>query len=392
MVDVVMARADIALRSLALQGFTAELAWDLGIYCCGLLTAVGLGYFCWLRRASRLGSKPGPGAEPCVGEALGRSPQAAEPKPVPTTARRVDLNVVIRDSSHLLEGILGEDVELTVRLASVKLPITLGLKQLQQMLVNLADHAQGALPAGGKLAVQTQLVWNKSQGANVPGLAAGQYAILTVRYMGPGMNTDLQARRSEHCVTSNRHRPETEPALDQIKDAVASSGGRLVVNSQPDQGGTVEIYLPLAESREAVPASQPASASPRPGGETILLAEDDDCLRVLVKSVLTHQGYEVLAARDGQQALQLAAAHPRPIQLLLADVVMPQMSGRDLAVRLAEIHPGMRVLYISGYPPEARARYGVHDEEVALLPKPFTGTVLDAKIRQVLDLPAAQPV
>jgi two-component system cell cycle sensor histidine kinase/response regulator CckA len=297
----------------------------------------------------------------------------------------LDLNAVVRDTETMLRRLIGEDIVLLTRLDPTCGPVRADPGQLQQVLVNLAVNARDAMPRGGELFLQTQRVQLGAQAAAAAGLpGAGTYIALLVRDTGCGMDEATQARIFEPFFTTKASGRGTGLGLSTVYGIVKQSHGAISVRSQSGRGTTFTIYLPEVAERPAEAAPGGPAPPLAPGSETILLVEDEAQVRALARASLVAAGYTVLEARDGTEALALSARHPGPLHLLLTDVVMPGMSGSELARTLQARHPGLRVLYMSGYPDEALARHGVAAPH-ALLPKPFTPERLRAQVRRILD-------
>ncbi len=298
-------------------------------------------------------------------------------------------NEVVANMDKLLRRLLGEDVELRTRLTSDLVTVKADPSQLEQVVVNLAVNARDAMPNGGKLTIETQNV--ELDEAYVRGHISAQpgpYAMIAVSDTGVGMDAATQARIFEPFFTTKEIGKGTGLGLATVYGIVQQSGGWIWVYSEPGQGTTFKIYLPRVT--EAVP---PAAVTPAPpasvrGSETILLVEDDEMIRNLVQKVLKANGYRVLVAANGRDAERVAGQHEGPIHLLMTDVVMPGMNGREVAERLAAARAGLRVLYLSGYTDDAIVHHGVLEPGVAFLQKPFTPAVLGRKVREVLDSPA----
>jgi len=298
-------------------------------------------------------------------------------------------NEVVANMDKLLRRLLGEDVELRTRLTPDLVTVKADPSQLEQVVLNLAVNARDAMPNGGKLTIETQNV--ELDAAYVRGHISaqpGSYAMIAVSDTGVGMDAATQARIFEPFFTTKEIGKGTGLGLATVYGIVKQSGGWIWVYSEPGQGTTFKIYLPCVT--EAVP---PAAVTPAPpasvrGSETILLVEDDEMIRNLVPKVLKANGYRVLVAANGRDAERMAGQHEGPIHLLMTDVVMPGMNGREVAERLAAARAGLRVLYLSGYTDDAIVHHGVLEPGVAFLQKPFTPAVLGRKVREVLDSPA----
>ena len=300
----------------------------------------------------------------------------------------IDLNHLVKDVAKMLRRLIGEDVALETTLAPGLGAVRVDTGQIEQVLVNLAVNARDAMPQGGRLAIATGNVeldgTRASPAATVP---AGRYVLLQISDTGVGMDAPVQAHVFEPFFTTKPRGKGTGLGLATVYGIVRQSGGHITVESALGQGATFRIYLPRVEAPlDAARGPSPVGA-PAAGNETILVAEDERLVRVLAQKVLERAGYRVVVAVGGADALALAERHAGPIHLLLTDVVMPEMNGRELARRLAALRPGLRVLYMSGYADEAVAQHGVLDPGTAFLQKPFTPEGLAKKVRGVLDEP-----
>jgi two-component system cell cycle sensor histidine kinase/response regulator CckA len=285
--------------------------------------------------------------------------------------------------------VIGEDIQLTTTLAPGLGPVRADAGQLEQVLVNLAVNARDAMPNGGRLAIATANADFDTAHAvpdHAPPLPPGHYVVLRVTDSGTGMDAQTQARMFEPFFTTKPQGKGTGLGLATVYGIVRQSGGHIDVDSALGRGTTFRIYLPRADGPLEEALAAPAASAPVvPGRETVLLAEDDPLVRLLARKVLEKAGYTVLVAASGADALTLAEGHAGAIDLLVTDVVMPEMSGRDLMRRLTQRHDGIKVLYVTGYADEAVAHHGVLDPGTAFLPKPFTPDRLTRKVREVLD-------
>ncbi len=304
--------------------------------------------------------------------------------------RVVSLNVVVGDLRKMLQRVIGEDVDFATILAPDLRAVKADVGQIEQVLMNLAVNARDAMPTGGKLTVETTNVeldtdYTRTHHA----AAAGHFVMLAVTDTGTGMDEATQAKIFEPFFTTKGPGKGTGLGLATVYGIVKQSGGFVWVYSEVGHGTSFKIYLPqVAEAADAHRAQAPASAMSR-GTETVLVVEDAPAVRAVTRQVLERQGYTVIEAAGGDAALQLAAAHAGPIHLLLTDVVMPGLSGRQVAERLAIRRPEMRVLYASGYTDDSIVRHGILEEGIAYLQKPFTPESLARKVRTVLDAPPA---
>ena len=302
--------------------------------------------------------------------------------------RVLDLNEVVNQTDKMLRHIIGEHIALKTTLSSDLWQIEVDPTQCEQVIVNLAVNARDAMPNGGNLIISTiNTVLTDSDVADQVETEAGEYVCLTFTDTGTGMNKAVQARIFEPFFTTKEMGQGTGLGLATVYGIVKQNKGDIHIYSEEGKGTTFKIYLPRT-TRVQVPQRHPDVSLEIPtGDETILLVEDAEGVRDLALRVLQMQGYTVLEARNGAEALQLASQYTNSIHLLLTDVVMPGQSGKDLAEKLSESWPNLQVLYMSGYTDDAIAHHGVLDSGVAFLQKPFTSITLARKIRQVLDSP-----
>jgi signal transduction histidine kinase len=294
-------------------------------------------------------------------------------------------NAVVEDMEKLLRRSIGEDVLFTTVLDPAVSPIRIDPNQLGQVLMNLAVNARDAMPRGGKLTIETSnITLGKDETRARPGAKPGEHVLLRVSDTGCGMTPEVKARIFEPFFTTKGVGKGTGLGLAVVHTIVKQSGATVEVASEPDLGTTFRLYFPAVTDEAPQPRSKGPGEAP-PGTETVLLAEDKDSVRGLAVLALQAHGYTVLSASNGKEALRLAERHSGPPDLLIADVVMPGMSGADLARVLQGRFPRVRVLFLSGYNDDAVARHGVAREDVALLHKPFSPVELARKVREVLD-------
>jgi PAS domain S-box-containing protein len=302
--------------------------------------------------------------------------------------RVLDLNQVIGNLDDMLRRIIGEDVELRTIPAEALWPVKIDPSQVDQVIVNLAVNARDAMPTGGKLTIETaNVVLDEAYTARHLDVEPGEYVLLAVSDTGVGMSEEVKAHLFEPFFTTKEKGKGTGLGLATVHGIVKQNNSHIWVYSEPGRGTTFKIYLPRVRvdgGALARPLSPGAALAAR-GTETLLLVEDEDQVRDLIGDILTAQGYQILAANDGVEALQVAGRHVGPIHLLLSDVVMPRMSGRALADELRASHPEMRVLYTSGYTDNAIVHHGVLEEGTHFLSKPFDMETLAHKVRSVLD-------
>jgi PAS domain S-box-containing protein len=300
----------------------------------------------------------------------------------------LDLNATVAEVSTMLERLIGEDVDLLLTLGPGAGQVNADRAQLDQALMNLAVNARDAMPEGGTLGLETDHVRLEAAPPDRPdALPPGLYAVIRVMDTGTGMDAATQARIFEPFFTTKEPGKGTGLGLSMVHGIVRQHGGAIHVRSVVGGGTTFEIYLPQVETPAETVGADEAGAPPATGHETILLVEDEDDVRALAREVLERQGYTVLEASDGAQAIQVYEKERERIDLILTDVVMPHMSGREMVDRVWANRPDMRVLYMSGYTGDAIVRHGVLDASALLLGKPFTPVALIAKVREVLDRP-----
>ena len=301
--------------------------------------------------------------------------------------RVLDLNVVVAGLEPMLRRIIGEDVQLLTNTAPGLAPVQADPGQLGQVILNLAVNARDAMPNGGTLTIATANTELDPAFARAhAGAVPGAYARLSVSDTGTGMDEETRSHLFEPFFTTKAVGKGTGLGLATVYGIVKQSDGYIWVETEPGRGTTFHICLPQTEGAvEPLPAD--FAAAPAGGTETVLLVEDEGAVRALSDRALTSLGYRVLAAPNGPDALRVAARHAGPIHLLLTDVVMPEMSGRELMHRLAAVRPGVKVLYMSGYSDEAIAHHGALDPGTSFLQKPFSPAALAGKVRQVLTQP-----
>ena len=301
----------------------------------------------------------------------------------------LDLNAIVSDTSKMLQRMIGEDIRLATRLTPDLGSIKVDPGQIEQVIMNLAVNARDAMPQGGKLAIETENVDLEQPLVIGPvTVAPGRYVELTVSDTGHGMDANVQARIFEPFFTTKEPGKGTGLGLSTVYGIVKQSNGYIFVSSQPGRGTTFRTYLPRAEEPAELFDAGDSSAGSTQGSGTLLLAEDEVGVRALVRRILEGNGYTILEASNGAEALDLYELRNGCIDLLITDVVMPGgMSGRQLADRLLAKRPTLKVLYVSGYTDEAIGRHGVLEKGVQFLKKPFTPDALARKVREVLDAP-----
>ena len=302
----------------------------------------------------------------------------------------LDLNKVVENLGNMLQRLLPSDIELVISPAPNLGRVMADPGQIEQVILNLAINARDAMPQGGKLTITTGNVnLDDSHARSLMDVEPGPYVIMNVSDTGCGMDPETRSHIFEPFYTTKETGKGTGLGLSTVYGIVKQSGGHIAVQSKPGDGSTFKIYLPRINRvmEPATPAS-PSSTARYQGQETILLVEDEDGVRQLVSTVLKRHGFQVLEARHGSDALELIAGHSGPIHLVLTDVVMPGMGGKELAERLKPMHPDMKVLYMSGYADYAHLNQGLPDQEIYYLQKPFEAHGLLQRVRELLDTPA----
>ena len=300
--------------------------------------------------------------------------------------RVVDLNEVLAGSREMLARMIGEDIELRYAMAPNVGKVKVDVGQLEQVVMNLVLNARDAMPRGGRLTIETaNVVFDEDYADTHTEVLAGAHVMLAVSDTGVGMDRATRERVFEPFFTTKELGKGTGLGLSTVFGIVKQSGGSIFVYSELGHGATFKLYFPHAVERRSRSDPRMLAVNPQARGETILVAEDDDQVRAVVRRVLARAGYQVLEARSGGEALALAERHLHSIDLLLTDVVMPEMGGPELASALSSRRPGLRLLFMSGYTDDSMLRHGVFEGEVAYLQKPLTPDLLLRRVREVLD-------
>jgi two-component system cell cycle sensor histidine kinase/response regulator CckA len=296
----------------------------------------------------------------------------------------IDLNELVADSTRMLVRLIGEDVVLDVLPAGDGSRVKADPHQLEQVLVNLAINARDAMPGGGTLTIGTAELEIDAARAVAMSLEPGRYVELSVSDTGDGMDEETKSRIFEPFFTTKEVGKGTGLGLATVHGIIRQNRGFIEVSSEPGRGATFRIYLPRVEAPVGE-TRQPARLSAAAGTETILLVEDEEIVRNLTRTILTRRGYHVLEAERGSDACLLCKSHLEPIHLLLTDVIMPKMNGRELYRQLRESRPDLRVLFMSGYTEDVIAPHGVLEDGTDFIEKPFGVDRLARKVREVLD-------
>ncbi len=301
-------------------------------------------------------------------------------------AKLFDLNALVADTGNMLQRLIGEDIDLITILKPRIGQIKADPGQIEQVLLNLVVNARDAMPSGGKITIETGTArLDEEYAGKHISIIPGQYVLVAVTDTGTGMDAATKQRIFEPFFTTKEVGKGTGLGLSTVYGIVKQSEGYIWVYSELGKGTSFKVYLPqVGEPGESEPATAPSGEAPR-GHETVLLVEDEEQLRTLAKDILEECGYAVLAAANGFEGLRICKEFSARIDLMITDVVMPLMSGRELAEQVVVLRPETRVLYMSGYTNDSVVRHGVLEEHVLFLQKPFTPTTLALKVREVLD-------
>lgn len=298
----------------------------------------------------------------------------------------LDVNVLIQGMGKMLRRLIGEDIDLVVVPGAAPAAVRADASQIEQVLVNLVVNARDAMPDGGTLTIETSNVTlDDAYVRTHPGAAIGGYVLIAVTDTGVGMTDEVKSHIFEPFFTTKEPGKGTGLGLSTVFGIVKQHGGNIYVYSEPGVGTTFKVYLQQAEESALERSSRAEDERVVGGTETVLVTEDDAAVRQMAARILRSLGYTVLEASNGAEALQTARTHGGRIDLLITDVVMPRMNGRELAQRLAGICPGVKVLYVSGYTENAIAHNHVLEEGAWFLQKPFARRALAHKVRQVLE-------
>jgi PAS domain S-box-containing protein len=298
----------------------------------------------------------------------------------------IDLNVLIGNVQRLLARVIGEDIELRTLLAPGGANVKADAGQMEQVLMNLAVNARDAMPAGGNLTIETTEAQLDEHYARLhTGVTPGPYIMLAVSDTGTGMDADTRSHLFEPFFTTKERGKGTGLGLSTVYGIVKQHGGDIWVYSEPGHGSTFKVYLPAVESAAVANGPVPPPPARSLGNETVLLVEDEAGVRKLIRDILVAHGYKVLEAESGEGALSVVGGFGDRIDLLLTDIVMPKMSGWDLAEAMALLRPDTKVLFLSGYTNQVVVEHGVLEANAEFLQKPFTPETLARKIRTVLD-------
>jgi PAS domain S-box-containing protein len=304
--------------------------------------------------------------------------------------RVIDLNMIVNNMETVLRRTIGEDIELQKKIEAEACVVEADPSLIETVIMNLAINARDAMPDGGELTIRTGVITiDEASRQRTPGIEPGKYVLVTLSDTGVGMDDETKARIFEPFFTTKKHGRGTGLGLSTVYGAVCQSGGHVRVSSHPGSGTTFRLYFPTVEDRKPVATTREMFLGPSQGSETVLVAEDEPAVQRLIKDVLQNKGYRVLSAVDGEEALGVAAAEGGNIDLLITDVVMPRMNGRDLADELRARNPLLKVLYISGYVGKSSVKIAALGPGTSFLSKPFSPEALARKSRLLLDAPPA---
>jgi signal transduction histidine kinase/ActR/RegA family two-component response regulator len=303
--------------------------------------------------------------------------------------RVLDLNGLISGMREMLTRVIGEDVELRYALSAQLGRVKVDVGQLEQVVLNLVVNARDAMPKGGRLTIETaQVMFDREYSETHAEVTPGPHIMLAVSDTGVGMDRATRERIFEPFFTTKELGKGTGLGLSTVFGIVKQSGGSIFVYSEPGRGATFKIYFPQAEARRTTSETRLPVVRASSRGETVLVAEDDEQVRAVIRRVLARAGYNVLEARSGGEALAIAERHLDSIDLLMTDVVMPEMGGPELAAALKSRRPALRLLYMSGYTDDSMLRHGLLEGDVSFIQKPLTPDLLLRRVRETLD---AQP-
>lgn len=298
----------------------------------------------------------------------------------------LELNEIVSNMHKMLRRLIGEDIDLVTVSDPQLWPVKVDRGQIEQVLMNLVVNSRDAMPLGGKLTIELANVHlDEAYARRHISVKPGPYVLMAVTDTGCGMDKETMSHLFEPFFTTKEKGKGTGLGLSTVYGIVKQSGGNIWAYSEPGRGTTFKVYLPRVEEAIQPSAKLTVQKVSKRGTETILLVEDEEEVRKLIGRILRGNGYTVLEAQQGIEAIEICQTYKGQIDLMVTDVVMPQMSGRELANRIISMRPQMRVLYMSGYPDNAIIHHGVLEPGMAFLQKPFNVTVLEHRVREVLD-------
>jgi len=299
--------------------------------------------------------------------------------------RVINVNAVVENTEKMLRRLIGEDIHLLLHLAPEIGNIKADPSHIEQAIVNLVVNARDAMPQGGRISIETcNVVLDENYARSHMGVRPGPFVMIAVSDTGHGMDAETKRRMFEPFFTTKSHGKGTGLGLATVYGSVKQMGGDIWVYSEPNQGSTLKMYFPRITEAAGAIGEEESAPPPAEAGETILVVEDEKAVRELTVRILGKLGYRVLVASGGEEAIAISQSYADEISLLLTDVVMPNMSGRQVADKLLGTRPGLKILYLSGYTDTTVVHHGVLETGLDFLPKPFSREVLARKIRDVL--------
>ena len=297
----------------------------------------------------------------------------------------VGINRVIEEMTPMIRSLVGENLEVTLALASTPDKVKVDVGSLEQVIMNLVVNARDAVVGTGRITLETGTVRLDAATARDHNTTPGEHVFFAITDTGAGMSKEVAARAFEPFFTTKPVGKGTGLGLAMCEGIVRQAGGHITLDSEAGRGSIFRVFLPRAADEPSAPISRPPAGSPARGQETLLLVEDEPLILRMTKLILSELGYTVLTASDGLEALEVLGRHAGDVQLLITDVVMPKMSGRELAARVTALRPDIRVLYSSGYPADAIGEDGVLGDDINFLAKPYLPSKLADTVRELLD-------
>lgn len=306
---------------------------------------------------------------------------------LPTEMVDLNLNDVVRDMIKMLSRVIGEDIKLVKSLDPELSRVKGDVGQMEQVIANLVLNSRDAMPDGGEIIIETKnVLLDETFVSGHADVAVGPYVMLAISDTGCGMDAETQSHVFEPFFSTKERGKGTGLGLPTVYGIVKNGGGSIWVYSEPGKGTTVKIFLPQAEAAAATaPVTQAVGSGPERGKETVLLVEDEDAVRRVASRILGELGYTIIEANSAEQAIEMCKVHPGPVHLIITDVVMPGMNGKELTDRLALVYPGLKCLYMSGYIDNVIIHHGLCEGGANFIQKPFSFDAFSMKVRQVLD-------
>jgi CheY-like chemotaxis protein len=297
----------------------------------------------------------------------------------------IAINPIIEGMTPMIRRLVGENLEVTLALAPTSDKVKVDVGSLEQVIMNLVVNARDAVAGTGRITIATGVVRLEADYARDNGTTPGEHVFFAITDTGSGMSEEVAARAFEPFFTTKPVGKGTGLGLAMCEGIVRQAGGHITLDSEPGRGSTFRVFLPRADDEPSAPSPKTATDNPARGRETLLLVEDEALILRMTRRVLGELGYTVLAASNGYEALAVLERHPGDVQLLITDVVMPKMSGRELAARITALRPDMRVLFTSGYAADEIGEDGVLGDGINFLAKPYVPSKLADAVREILD-------